>query len=49
MRDEKFYITGSIYADTLGEICRVLGEYYTVSGAHGCTICFIRGAVQEER
>ena len=49
MRNEKFYITGNIYADTLGEICRALGEYYTMSGAYGCTICFIRGAVQEER
>ena len=46
--DEKFYITGNIYADTLGEICRALGEYYTVSGAHRCTICFIRGAVNKK-
>ena len=36
MREEKFYITGSIYADTLGEICRALGEYYTVSATNGC-------------
>ena len=36
MREEKFYFTGSIYADTLGEICRALGEYYTVSVANGC-------------
>ena len=42
MREEKFYITGSIYADTLGEICRALGEYYTVSVANGCSICFTR-------
>ena len=42
MREEKFYITGSINADTLGEICRALGEYYTVSGEHGYSICFTR-------
>lgn len=42
MREEKFYITGSIYADTLGEICRALGEYYTVSATNGCGICFTR-------
>ena len=42
MRDEKFYITGNIYADTLGEICRALGEYYTVSAANGCSIVFTR-------
>ena len=24
MRDEKFYITGNIYADTLCEICRAV-------------------------
>ena len=42
MREEKFCITGNIYADTLGEICRALGEYYTVSVANGCSICFTR-------
>lgn len=42
MREEKFYITGMIYADTLGEICRALGEYYTVCAANGCSICFTR-------
>ena len=42
MRDEKFYITGSIYADTLGEICRALGEYYVVCVVNGCSICFTR-------
>ena len=42
MRGEKFYITGKIYADTLGEICRALGEYYTVCVANGCGISFIR-------
>ena len=42
MRGEKFYITGEIYADTLGEICRVLGEYYTVCATNGCGICFTR-------
>ena len=42
MRDEKFCITGNIYADTLGEICRALGEYYTVFGTNGCSICFTR-------
>ena len=30
MRDEKFCITGMISAETLGEICRALCEYYTV-------------------
>ena len=43
MREEKFYFTGSINADTLGEICRALGEYYTVSVANGCSICVTRG------
>ena len=42
MREEKFYITGNIYADTLGEICSALGEYYTVSVSNGCSICFTR-------
>ena len=42
MRDEKFYITGNIYAETLGEICRALGEYYAVSATNGCSICFTR-------
>ena len=44
MNDEKFCITGNIYADTLGEICRALGEYYTVCAcaANGCGICFTR-------
>ena len=42
MRDEKFYITGLIYAETLGEICRALGEYYIVSVVNGCSICFTR-------
>ena len=32
MRDEKFYITGLISAETLGEICRALGDYFTVRG-----------------
>ena len=35
MREEKFYFTGSINADTLG-------GYYTVSVANGCSICFTR-------
>ena len=30
MRDEKFCITGMISAETLGEICRALGDYFTV-------------------
>ena len=42
MKDEKFYVTGLIYAETLGEICRALGEYYIVNGEHGCSICFTR-------
>ena len=43
MSDEKFYITGLIYAETLGEICRALGEYYTVRAcATNCSICFSR-------
>ena len=44
MRGEKFYITGMISADTLGEICRALGEYYTVCACvtNGCSICFTR-------
>ena len=42
MREEKFYITGGIYADTLGEICRALGEYYIVGVVNGCSICFTR-------
>ena len=32
MRDEKFCITGMISAETLGEICRALGDYFTVRG-----------------
>ena len=40
--DEKFYITGLIYASTLGEICRALGEYYIVGVVNGCSICFTR-------
>ena len=32
MSDEKFCITGMISADTLGEICRALGDYFTVRG-----------------
>ena len=42
MKDEKFYINGLICAETLGEICRALGEYYTVSATNGCSICFTR-------
>ena len=42
MKEEKFYITGTISAETLGEVCRALGEYYTVSVANGCSICFTR-------
>ena len=42
MKNEKFYITGLIYAETLGEICRALGEYYTVCATNGCSICFTR-------
>ena len=42
MRDEKFYITGLISAETLGEICRALGEYYTVYATNGGSICFTR-------
>ena len=32
MKDEKFCITGMISAETLGEICRALGDYFTVRG-----------------
>ena len=42
MKEEKFYITGTITAETLGEICRALGEYYTVCSTNGCGICFTR-------
>ena len=42
MKEEKFYITGMISAETLGEVCRALGEYYIVNGANGCSICFTR-------
>ena len=42
MREEEFYISGIIYADTLGEICRALGEYYTVCATNGCSIRFKR-------
>ena len=42
MGEEKFYITGSIYAETLGEICRAIGEYYIVGAMNGCSICFTR-------
>ena len=42
MKDEKFYITVPICDETLGELCRALGEYYTVSVANGCSICFTR-------
>ena len=35
MREEKFYFTGSINADTLG-------GYYTVSVANGRGVCFTR-------
>ena len=42
MKDEKFYITGIISAETLGEICRALDEYYTVCTTNGCSICFTR-------
>lgn len=42
MNDEKFYITGLIYAETLGEICRALGECYTVCATNERSICFKR-------
>lgn len=42
MKDEKFYISGMIYAETLGEICSALGRYYTVCAINGCSICFTR-------
>ena len=42
MNDEKFCITGNIYADTPGEICRALGECYTVGVVNGFSICFTR-------
>ena len=42
MKDEKFYISGLICAETLGEICRALGDYYVVSAEGGCGICFTR-------
>lgn len=32
MKDEKFYIHGLITAETLGEICRSLGETFVVYG-----------------
>ena len=32
MRDEKFCITGTISAETLGQICRALGDCFTVRG-----------------
>ena len=35
MKEEKFYFTGSINADTLG-------GYYAVSFANGCCVCFTR-------
>ena len=41
MKDEKFYITGMISAETLGEICRALGDYFTVRG-NGDGIQFTR-------
>ena len=42
MKEEKFYITGMISAETLDKVCRALGEYYIVSVANGCSICFTR-------
>lgn len=39
MKDEKFYINGLICAETLGEICRALGEYFVVSAEEGCSLC----------
>lgn len=39
---EEFYIKGLIAADTLGEICRALGEYYVVTAKDGGCICFTR-------
>ena len=42
MRDEKFYITGNIYAETLGEICRALGESFVVYGSANNGIIFQR-------
>ena len=41
MMDEKFYITGMISAETLGEICRSIGDYFTVQG-NGDGIQFTR-------
>lgn len=42
MKEEKFYITVPICAETPGEICRALGEHYTVYATNGCSICFTR-------
>lgn len=39
---EEFYIKGLITAETLGEICRALGEYYVVAAKDGSCICFTR-------
>lgn len=39
---ENFYIGGKIYADTLGEICRALGESYIVYGSANNGITFQR-------
>ena len=41
MKDEKFYIAGTITAETLGEICRSIGDYFTVRGV-GDSIQFTR-------
>ena len=32
MKEEELYINGLITAETLGEICRALGDYFTVRG-----------------
>lgn len=44
MKDEKFYITVPICAETLGEICRALGESFMVCTGHG-GIIFKRSSV----
>ena len=34
MKNEEFYINGLITAETLGEICRALGESFIVCTGH---------------
>lgn len=42
MKEEKFYIGGKITAETLGEICRALGELFVVYGSANNGIIFQR-------